>query len=78
MFDRDLLRLPLPPAVKVTAQDLVKANESPSRLTSTLSAYHSLAQLHLDEKNLTAANGAVEDGVRTLRRQLGLPPPDTS
>jgi hypothetical protein len=78
MFDRDLLRLSLPPAVEVTAQDLVRTNESRAKLTSTLSAYRSLEQLTRNEKSLTAANAPVEQAVRSVRRQLGLPPPQTS
>jgi hypothetical protein len=41
-FDRDLLRLSLPPAVELTAQNLVRANEPRAELTSTLSAYRSM------------------------------------
>jgi uncharacterized protein YbjT (DUF2867 family) len=78
MFDRDVLTLSLPPAVEVTARDLVRANESRARLTLAFSADHSLQQLGHDEKILTAANGAVEEAVRSVRRQLGLPPPSTS
>lgn len=77
-FDRDLLRLSLPPDVEVTAQDLVRANESRVKLTSGLSAYGSLEQLKLGEKSLAAANGAVEAVVRSVRRKLGLPPPQTN
>jgi uncharacterized protein YbjT (DUF2867 family) len=78
MFDRDILILSLPPAVEVTARDLVRANESRARLTLTFSADHSLQQLAHDETILTAANDAVEKAVRSVRRQLGLPPPSTS
>jgi len=78
MFDRDILTLSLPPAVEVTARDLVRANESRARLTLTFSADHSLQQLGRDETILTAANQAGEDAVRSVRRQLGLPPPSTS
>jgi hypothetical protein len=78
MFDRDLLTLSLPPAVEVTARDLVRVNESRARLTLTFSADHSLGQLAHDEKILTAANEPVEEAVRLVRRQLGLPPPSTS
>jgi hypothetical protein len=78
MFDRDVLTLSLPPAVEVTARDLVRANESRARLTLTFSADHSLQQLRHDETILTAANEAVEEAVRSVRRQLGLPPPSTS
>jgi hypothetical protein len=78
MFDRDLLRLSLPPVVEVTTQDVVRANGSRITLTSALSAYNSLAQLRHDEKRLAAANSAVEVPVRSIRHQLGLPPPPSS
>jgi hypothetical protein len=78
MFDRDVLTLSLPPAVEVTARDLLRINESRARLTLTFSADHSLQQLAHDETILTAANEPVEDAVRSVRRQLGLPPPSTS
>jgi hypothetical protein len=78
LFDRDVLTLSLPPAVEVTARELVRANESRARLTLTFAADHSLQQLAHDETILTAANEPVEDAVRSVRRQLGLPPPSTS
>lgn len=78
LFDRDVLTLSLPPAVEVTARDLVRVNESRARLTLTFSAENSLQQLAHDETSLTAANEAVEAVVRSVRRQLGLPPPSTS
>ena len=78
MFDRDVLILSLPPAVEVTARGLIRANESRARLTFTFSADRSLLQLAHDEKILTAANEPVEEAVRSVRRQLGLPPPSTS
>jgi hypothetical protein len=37
-----------------------------------------LSQLHGYQPRLTAANKPVEDAVRVIRRQLGLPPPETS
>jgi hypothetical protein len=77
-FDRDLLKMSLPPALEVTAHELVAVNESRANLTSRLSAYDQLAQLTLDEKSMTAANAPVEDAVRSLRHQLGLPPPQTN
>ena len=77
-FDRDLLRLALPAVVEVTAQDLVGVNDSRIQLTSAMSTDHSLKQLRRDEKRLEAANAAVEVHVRSIRYQLGLPPPQTS
>ncbi len=38
----------------------------------------SLRRLARIERRLTAANEPVQDAVRVLRSQLGLPPPDTS
>jgi hypothetical protein len=78
LFDREILTLSLPPAVELTARDLVSVNESRARLTLTVSADHTLQQLTHDEKILTAANAPVEEAVRSVRRQLGLPPPSTS
>ena len=78
MFDRDILTLSLPPAVEVTARDLVTANESRAKLTLTFSADHCLQQLGQDQAILAAANQTVEEAVRSVRRQLGLPPPSTS
>jgi hypothetical protein len=77
-FDRDLLRLSLPAPVEVTAHDLVRANESRIKLTSAMSAYHSLWQLRRGERGLESADAAVEVPVRSIRQQLGLPPPPTS
>jgi uncharacterized protein YbjT (DUF2867 family) len=78
MFDREILTFSLPPAVEVTARDLVRVNESRARLTLTFSADHTLQQLAHDETILKAANEPVEEAVRSVRRQLGLPPPSTS
>jgi hypothetical protein len=77
-FDRDLLRLSLPAPVEATTHDLVRANESRIRLTSAMSDYHSLWQLRRGENVLEAADAAVEVPVRSIRQQLGLPPPPTS
>jgi len=47
-------------------------------LTSAAALSASLGALHSYEPVLDAANAPVERSVRTIRRQLGLPPPDTS
>jgi len=77
-FDRRLLALKLPPATETVARQLVTANEARARLTTAAAASASLAQLHRYEPRLTAANKPVEDAVRVIRSQLGLPPPETS
>lgn len=77
-FDRQLLRLPLPPAVAMDVRLLVTANESRARLSEQAARSGSLAELHQYEARLTAANAPVEAAVRFIRQQLGLPPPSTS
>jgi hypothetical protein len=77
-FDRRLLALKLPAATETVARLLVTANEARARLTTAAAASTSLSQLHRYEPRLTAANASVEEAVRVIRSQLGLPPPETS
>jgi hypothetical protein len=77
-FDRRLLALRLPAATETVARLLVTANEARARLTTAAAASTSLSQLHRYEPRLTAANAPVEEAVRVIRSQLGLPPPETS
>ncbi len=77
-FDRRLLGLTLPPATEEIAHLLVTANQARARLTGTAAASTSLSQLRGYERRLTAANAPVEQAVRVIRSQLGLPPPETS
>jgi hypothetical protein len=77
-FDRRLLALNLPAATGTVARLLVTANEARARLTTAAAASTSLSQLHRYQPRLTAANRPVEDAVRVIRSQLGLPPPETS
>ena len=77
-FDRRLLALKLPAATETVARLLVTANEARARLTTAAAASTSLSQLHRYEPRLTAANRPVEEAVRVIRSQLGLPPPETS
>jgi hypothetical protein len=77
-FDRGLLAIVFPSEIEATARALVAVNESRATLTSEAAASTSLTQLRRYEKQLSAANGHVEEQVRTIRRQLGLPPPETS
>jgi hypothetical protein len=60
------------------ARLMVTANESRARLTDEAARSGSLAQLRGYARRLTAANAPVEEAVRVVRAQLGLPPPDTS
>jgi hypothetical protein len=77
-FDRRLLALKLPAATETVTRLLVTANEARARLTTAAAASISLSQLHRYEPRLTAANRPVEEAVRVIRSQLGLPPPKTS
>ena len=77
-FDRRLLALKLPAATETVARLLVTTNEARARLTTAAAASTSLSQLHRYEPRLTAANTPVEEAVRVIRSQLGLPPPETS
>jgi hypothetical protein len=77
-FDRRLLALKLPAATETVGRLLVTANEARARLTTAAAASTSLSQLHRYEPRLTAANRPVEEAVRVIRSQLGLPPPETS
>jgi hypothetical protein len=77
-FDRRLLALKLPATTETVARLLVTANEARARLTTAAAASTSLSQLHRYEPRLTAANASVEEAVRVIRSQLGLPPPETS
>ena len=78
LFDRRLLQIVFPPATEQVAQLLYQVNQARAALTTTAAASTSLRQLHADQRRLTAANRPVEQAVRTIRRQLGLPPPSTS
>jgi hypothetical protein len=77
-FDQGLLRIKLPADATMTASLVVTANESRARLADEAARSGSLAQLRGYARRLTAADAPVEDAVRVLRTQLGLPPPDTS
>jgi hypothetical protein len=78
LFDRRLLRLVFPARTERVARSLYTVNQARARLTTAAAASRSLHQLHAYEKRLTAANRPVEETVRTIRRQLDLPPPPSS
>jgi hypothetical protein len=78
LFDRRLLRIVFPTETELVARVLYAVNEARARLTIVATTSTSLRQLHARERGLTAANRPVEQAVRTIRRELGLPPPPTS
>lgn len=78
LFDRRLLRIVFRSETERVGDDLYRVNQARARLTSAAAASMSLRQLHAYERRLDVANRPVEQAVRTIRRQLGLPPPPTS
>ena len=77
-FDRQLIALSFPPRTEPFVRLLYRVNQARAALTSTAAAVTSLRELRGYAERLDAANGSVEDRVRVIRGQLGLPPPDTS
>jgi hypothetical protein len=77
-FDRQLIALSFPPRTETFVRLLYRVNQARAVLTSTAAGAMSLPELHGYQRRLDAANEPVEDAVRVIRAQLGLPPPDTS
>ena len=78
LFDRRLLAIRFPASTEPLARELYRINQKRATLTVAAAAATSLSRLHSYEPVLDAANVPVEDAVRAIRRQLGLPPPDSS
>ena len=64
--------------IEATARALARVNEARAAVGSKAAASTSLEELRAYDGQLSAANAAVEEHVKALRHQLGLPPPDTS
>jgi hypothetical protein len=77
-FDRRLQRIPFPPETEHVARTLYRVNQVRASLTEAASHSTSVGELHSYERRLNDANKPVEAAVKTLRRQLGLPPPPSS
>ena len=77
-FDRQLIALSFPPRTEPFVRLLYRVNQARAELTSTAAGVTSLPELRGYQRRLDAANEPVEDTVRVIRAQLGLPPPDTS
>ena len=77
-FDRQLIAISFPPRTEPLVRLLYRVNQARAQLTSTAAAAASLPELRGYQRRLNAANEPVEDAVRVIRGQLGLPPPDTS
>lgn len=78
LFDRRLLEIQFPPETEQVAWRLYRVNQARATLTAAAAVATSLRWLHSYEPALDAANGPVEQAVRTIRRLLGLPPPEAS
>lgn len=78
LFDRRLLAIKFPPVAEAVARTLYHVNQARASLTLRIAGSASLRRLDALKPRLTAANGPVEQQVRLIRRQLGLPPPATS
>jgi hypothetical protein len=78
LFDRRLLAIAFPAPIERVARALVRQNEIRAALTTRAAMSRTLAQLRGFKARLSAANVPVEQAVRLIRRQLGLPPPETS
>jgi hypothetical protein len=77
-FDRQLIAFSFPPRTEPFVRMLYRVNQARAELTSTAAGVTSLRELRGYQQRLDAANEPVEDPVRVIRAQLGLPPPDTS
>jgi hypothetical protein len=77
-FDLALAAMTFPAGPEATAQLLLTVNQNRIELTRQAAASTTLTQLRGYDDRLDAANDTLERYVRTLRAQLGLPPPDPS
>jgi hypothetical protein len=78
LFDRQLRRIKFPAQIALTAQALVRSNRVRIALTTSQARSTSLARLRSFDRRHKAADATLEDQVRIIRKQLGLPPPSTS
>jgi hypothetical protein len=76
-FDSKLLKIAFPIDVKAIAWELVQANNERIALTERQSRVATIARLRGLDKRHKTADAAVEDQVRIIRQDLGLPPPDS-
>jgi hypothetical protein len=77
-FDRRLAKISFPPAIEATARALIEANETRIRLTGLQAGSGSLIELRSFDHGHAAADKAVEDEVKLIRKALRLPSPSSS
>lgn len=77
-FDGQLLQIPFPAPIEMTARALVKSNQVRIGLTEGQARATSLASLRSFDRLHKASDAAVETQARQIRVFLKLPPPATS
>jgi hypothetical protein len=77
-FDRHLAKISFPPAIEAMARALIEANETRIRLTGLQAGSGSLIELRSFDHGHAAADQAVENEVKLIRKALRLPPPSSS
>lgn len=77
LFDGRLAALTLPAGPEGWARRLIRVNEARAALTRQAAASSTLAELAGYQQRLTAADVRVEQAVRAIRAELGLPAPDS-
>jgi hypothetical protein len=77
-FDTQLLKIPFPARLAAIARALVRQNQWRINLTDTQAGARSVAALLSYTSLHKAADAAVEAQVRLIRRDLGLPSPQSS
>jgi hypothetical protein len=77
-FDQLLAEIPFPAQIAATARTLIRVNQSRIELTEQQARSSSIAELLSFTSRHQAADAAVEAQTRTIRQELGLPPPPTS
>jgi hypothetical protein len=77
-FDAHLAAIRFPAPIAPIAGALIKANDRRIALTRRQASSATLASVRAFDHRHKAADAAVEEAVRIIRKQLGLPPPSTS
>ena len=78
LFDHRLSLIKFSPPIEPIASLLYRLNQARASVTAAAARSTTLPQLRVWLERLERENAAVEDAVRVIRSQLGLPPPSTS
>jgi hypothetical protein len=78
LFDHRLSRIEFGPPIEPIATLLYRLNQARASATAAAARSATLRQLRKWLTRLDRENAAVEEAVRIVRSQLGLPPPETS